>query len=186
MKPVWSLTIKIYCVSKSLGMRTNQSSLCDEHKLGKGLMELFMLVCFQPEGSEQSFTQTLFLEFDPMKTSLSREVEFHFPSAAVPGSLRAQVTAVGMSAPWTLFFLLRCSSLLWFYWQIQKQFTYKIKVHTRGWVSVKQKFVNRPLFSIFVLHFIYLSIFFLLLAAESEMKQSNRVAAKIGFFLSNF
>ncbi|XP_017311017.1 CD109 antigen [Ictalurus punctatus] len=52
-------------------------------------------ILVKPEGSEQSFTHTLFLEFDPMKTSLSREVEFHFPSAAVPGSLRAQVTAVG-------------------------------------------------------------------------------------------
>ncbi|KAG7316435.1 hypothetical protein KOW79_019976 [Hemibagrus wyckioides] len=52
-------------------------------------------ILVKPEGREQSFTQTLFLEFDPMKTSLSREVEFHFPSAAVPGSQRAQVTAVG-------------------------------------------------------------------------------------------
>ncbi|KAK2864229.1 hypothetical protein Q7C36_003383 [Tachysurus vachellii] len=52
-------------------------------------------ILVKPEGREQSFTQTLFLEFDPMKTSLSREVEFHFPSSAVPGSLRAQVTAVG-------------------------------------------------------------------------------------------
>ncbi|KAK3516928.1 hypothetical protein QTP70_028219 [Hemibagrus guttatus] len=51
-------------------------------------------ILVKPEGREQSFTQTLFLEFDPMKTSLSREVEFHFPSAAVPGSQRAQVTAV--------------------------------------------------------------------------------------------
>lgn len=78
-------------------MCTTQSSLFDEHKLSKSLMELFMN--FQPEGREQSFTQTLFLEFDPMKMSLSREVEFNFPSAAVPGSLSAQVTAVGMSDP---------------------------------------------------------------------------------------
>ncbi|KAF5892202.1 antigen like protein, partial [Clarias magur] len=49
----------------------------------------------QPEGSRQTFTQTLFLEFDSKKQSLSREVEFLFPSAAVPGSLSAQVTAVG-------------------------------------------------------------------------------------------
>lgn len=79
-------------------MHTDQSRLFDEHKLGKDLMESFTRSCFQPEGREQSFTQTLFLEFDPMKTSLSREVEFHFPSSAVPGSPRAQVTAVGMSA----------------------------------------------------------------------------------------
>ncbi|XP_026779187.3 CD109 antigen isoform X2 [Pangasianodon hypophthalmus] len=52
-------------------------------------------ILVKPEGRQQSFTQTLFLEFDAMTTSLSREVEFHFPSAAVPGSLSAQVTAVG-------------------------------------------------------------------------------------------
>ncbi|KAM9435516.1 CD109 antigen [Clarias gariepinus] len=52
-------------------------------------------ILVKPEGSRQSFTQTLFLEFAPKKTSLSREVEFLFPSAAVPGSLSAQVTAVG-------------------------------------------------------------------------------------------
>ncbi|XP_060773998.1 CD109 antigen [Neoarius graeffei] len=52
-------------------------------------------ILVKPEGRQQSFTQTLFLEFDSMKTSVSRGVEFTFPSAAVPGSLRAQVTAVG-------------------------------------------------------------------------------------------
>ncbi|XP_046691610.1 CD109 antigen isoform X1 [Silurus meridionalis] len=52
-------------------------------------------IVVKPEGREQLHTQTLFLEFDPKQTSLSREVEFNFPAAAVPGSLRAQVTAVG-------------------------------------------------------------------------------------------
>uniref|UniRef100_A0A4W4F4Q7 CD109 molecule n=1 Tax=Electrophorus electricus TaxID=8005 RepID=A0A4W4F4Q7_ELEEL len=56
---------------------------------------VFHTILVKPEGMEQSFTQTLFMEFAPTKTTLSRDLEFHFPAAVVEGSQRAQVTVVG-------------------------------------------------------------------------------------------
>lgn len=138
-------------------MRTNRSTPFDEHELGEDLIEPFLCLCFQPEGSRQSFTQTLFLEFAPKKTSLSREVEFLFPSAAVPGSLSAQVTAVGMLA--------HKNAHAWHHFtdKIQNSlFAYKIQLPARGGK----------------IGFCFHLFIFLLLAAESKMKQSNRVVSK--------
>ncbi|XP_076874173.1 CD109 antigen [Brachyhypopomus gauderio] len=56
---------------------------------------IYQTILVKPEGMEQSFTQTLFMEFGPQKTRLSRELEFLFPADVVEGSRRAQVTAVG-------------------------------------------------------------------------------------------
>ncbi|XP_036438060.1 CD109 antigen isoform X2 [Colossoma macropomum] len=56
---------------------------------------VYQTILVKPEGIEQSFTQTLFLEFPLNKMILSRELEFNFPVNVVPGSQRAMVTAVG-------------------------------------------------------------------------------------------
>ncbi|KAL7888543.1 hypothetical protein AOLI_G00035170 [Acnodon oligacanthus] len=56
---------------------------------------VYQTILVKPEGIEQSFSQTLFLEFPLNKMTLSREMEFNFPANVVPGSQRAMVTAVG-------------------------------------------------------------------------------------------
>ncbi|XP_014060361.2 CD109 antigen [Salmo salar] len=53
------------------------------------------MVLVKPEGFEQSFSKTMFLELVGSVKSLSREVAFTFPADVVEGSQRAQVTAVG-------------------------------------------------------------------------------------------
>ncbi|KAM9551472.1 CD109 antigen isoform 1-T1 [Salvelinus alpinus] len=53
------------------------------------------MVLVKPEGLEQSFSKTMFLELVGSEKSLSREVSFTFPADVVEGSQRAQVTAVG-------------------------------------------------------------------------------------------
>ncbi|XP_029610469.1 CD109 antigen [Salmo trutta] len=53
------------------------------------------MVLVKPEGLEQSFSKTMFLELVGSVKSLSREVAFTFPADVVEGSQRAQVTAVG-------------------------------------------------------------------------------------------
>ncbi|XP_076605206.1 CD109 antigen-like [Chaetodon auriga] len=52
-------------------------------------------VLVKPEGVEQSFSETLFLELAPMKHNNSRFVSFSFPPDVVPGSQRAHVALVG-------------------------------------------------------------------------------------------
>ncbi|CDQ59229.1 unnamed protein product [Oncorhynchus mykiss] len=52
------------------------------------------MVLVKPEGLEQSFSKTMFLELVGSEKSLSREVAFTFPADVVEGSQRAQVTAV--------------------------------------------------------------------------------------------
>uniref|UniRef100_A0A3B3Y351 CD109 molecule n=1 Tax=Poecilia mexicana TaxID=48701 RepID=A0A3B3Y351_9TELE len=49
----------------------------------------------KPEGVEQTFSHTLFLEVMPEKQDSSRSVTFSFPPNLVPGSQRAQVALVG-------------------------------------------------------------------------------------------
>ncbi|XP_062295771.1 CD109 antigen-like [Scomber scombrus] len=49
----------------------------------------------KPEGVEQSFSKTLFLELEPVKHNNSRSVSFSFPADVVPGSRRAHVALVG-------------------------------------------------------------------------------------------
>ncbi|XP_067470944.1 CD109 antigen-like [Thunnus thynnus] len=52
-------------------------------------------VLVKPEGVEQSFSETLFLELAPVKHNNSRSVSFSFPPDVVPGSQRAHVALVG-------------------------------------------------------------------------------------------
>ncbi|XP_029903666.1 CD109 antigen [Myripristis murdjan] len=52
-------------------------------------------VLVKPEGVEQWFSTSLFLELAPPETSLSRDITFTFPADVVAGSERAHVTAVG-------------------------------------------------------------------------------------------
>ncbi|XP_023207936.1 CD109 antigen-like [Xiphophorus maculatus] len=49
----------------------------------------------KPEGVEQTFSHTLFLEMTPEKQDSSRSVTFSFPPNLVPGSQRAHVALVG-------------------------------------------------------------------------------------------
>ncbi|XP_041716976.2 CD109 antigen [Coregonus clupeaformis] len=53
------------------------------------------MVLVKPEGHEQSFSKTMFLELVGTEKSLYREMAFTFPADVVEGSQRAQVTAVG-------------------------------------------------------------------------------------------
>ncbi|XP_072220914.1 CD109 antigen-like [Leuresthes tenuis] len=52
-------------------------------------------VMVKPEGVEQSFSQTLFLELAPEKLNNARSVSFSFPPHVVPGSQRAYVALGG-------------------------------------------------------------------------------------------
>ncbi|KAM4625907.1 CD109 antigen-like [Polymixia lowei] len=56
---------------------------------------LVRTVLVKPEGVEQSFSETLFLELEPMKRNSSRTVSFSFPPDVVPGSQRVHVALVG-------------------------------------------------------------------------------------------
>ncbi|XP_009293270.1 CD109 antigen isoform X2 [Danio rerio] len=56
---------------------------------------LYKTVLVKPEGLQQSFTQTLFLEFLLQQHTLSRKMTFSFPADVVPNSQRASVSAVG-------------------------------------------------------------------------------------------
>ncbi|CAJ1073876.1 LOW QUALITY PROTEIN: CD109 antigen [Xyrichtys novacula] len=51
-------------------------------------------VFVKPEGVEQFYSESLFLELAPVKQNYSRSVSFHFPDV-VPGSQRAHVALVG-------------------------------------------------------------------------------------------
>ncbi|XP_060919349.1 CD109 antigen [Labrus mixtus] len=52
-------------------------------------------VLVKPEGVEQSYSESLFLELAPVKHNNSRPVSFSFPPDVVPGSQRAHVALVG-------------------------------------------------------------------------------------------
>ncbi|KPP73366.1 CD109 antigen-like, partial [Scleropages formosus] len=52
-------------------------------------------VLVKPEGVEQTFTKTLFLELAPSSNALYQEIMFTFPEDVVEGSERAHVTVVG-------------------------------------------------------------------------------------------
>ncbi|XP_051954493.1 CD109 antigen [Xyrauchen texanus] len=56
---------------------------------------VYQTLLVKPEGMEQSFTQTLFLEYLLKERTLSRAMEFSFPADVVSGSQRATVYAVG-------------------------------------------------------------------------------------------
>ncbi|XP_040917246.1 CD109 antigen-like [Toxotes jaculatrix] len=52
-------------------------------------------VFVKPEGVEQSFSESLFLELAPEKHNNSRSISFSFPPDVVPGSQKAYVALVG-------------------------------------------------------------------------------------------
>ncbi|KAJ8356094.1 hypothetical protein SKAU_G00188880 [Synaphobranchus kaupii] len=52
-------------------------------------------VLVKPEGLEQSFSKSLFLELAPSEDRISREIVFTFPPGVVQGSKRAEVAVVG-------------------------------------------------------------------------------------------
>ncbi|XP_049917736.1 CD109 antigen-like [Epinephelus moara] len=56
---------------------------------------LIWKVLVKPEGVEQSFSESLFLEMALVKHNSSRSVSFSFPPDVVPGSQRAHVALVG-------------------------------------------------------------------------------------------
>ncbi|XP_031703694.1 CD109 antigen-like [Anarrhichthys ocellatus] len=56
---------------------------------------LLWRVLVKPEGVEQSFSKTLFLEMAPLKYNSSRSISFSFPPDVVAGSQRAYVAVVG-------------------------------------------------------------------------------------------
>ncbi|XP_043074809.1 CD109 antigen isoform X2 [Puntigrus tetrazona] len=55
---------------------------------------VFKTVLVKPEGLEQSYSETLFLEFQPKQNTLTSTMSFNFPANVVPGSQRASVSAV--------------------------------------------------------------------------------------------
>ncbi|XP_016084557.1 CD109 antigen-like [Sinocyclocheilus grahami] len=56
---------------------------------------VYKTVLVKPEGLEQSYSQTLFLEFQLKQNMLTRTMSFSFPANVVPDSQRASVSAVG-------------------------------------------------------------------------------------------
>uniref|UniRef100_A0A8C1EJF4 CD109 molecule n=1 Tax=Cyprinus carpio carpio TaxID=630221 RepID=A0A8C1EJF4_CYPCA len=56
---------------------------------------VYKTILVKPEGLEQSFTQTLFLEFQLNQKTLTRTMSFSFPPNVVPDSQRASISAVG-------------------------------------------------------------------------------------------
>ncbi|KAL2099143.1 hypothetical protein ACEWY4_005623 [Coilia grayii] len=48
-----------------------------------------------PEGHQQTFSQSLFLDIPPLKSNLSKEVRFTLPGGVVPGTPRAHVAVTG-------------------------------------------------------------------------------------------
>uniref|UniRef100_A0A668A359 CD109 molecule n=1 Tax=Myripristis murdjan TaxID=586833 RepID=A0A668A359_9TELE len=57
--------------------------------------KLVRSVLVKPEGVEESFSETLFLDLAPTTFNSSRAVSFSFPPDVVPGSQRAHVAVVG-------------------------------------------------------------------------------------------
>ncbi|KAM7403885.1 hypothetical protein PAMA_004352 [Pampus argenteus] len=92
----------------SLGSHISSSALFPIRPVALGEMEisvdaisaeasdsLVWKVLVKPEGVEQFFSETLFLELAPVKHNNSRSVSFSFPPDVVPGSQRAHVALVG-------------------------------------------------------------------------------------------
>ncbi|XP_023850526.2 CD109 antigen-like [Salvelinus sp. IW2-2015] len=62
---------------------------------GQATEKIVRKVLVKPEGKEQSFSETVFLEMVPTNRNLSRQLHFSFPPDVVPGSERAHVAVVG-------------------------------------------------------------------------------------------
>ncbi|KAM7376533.1 hypothetical protein PAMP_006260 [Pampus punctatissimus] len=91
----------------SLGSHISASALFPIRPVALGEMEIsvdaisaeasdsiVLKVLVKPEGVEQFFSETLFLELAPAKHNNSRSVSFSFPPDVVPGSQRAHVALV--------------------------------------------------------------------------------------------
>lgn len=59
------------------------------------VMTASFCLLLKPEGVEQSFSKTLFLELPPLNRNISRFVSFSSPSHVVPGSQRTYVAYTG-------------------------------------------------------------------------------------------
>ncbi|XP_008397750.1 CD109 antigen-like [Poecilia reticulata] len=92
----------------TLGGHESASALFPIRPLALGEMEIYVdavsakasdglveKIWVKPEGVEQTFSHTLFLEVMPEKQNSPRSVTFSFPPNLVPGSQRAQVALVG-------------------------------------------------------------------------------------------
>ncbi|PWA16432.1 hypothetical protein CCH79_00004627, partial [Gambusia affinis] len=92
----------------TLGSHESASALFPIRPLALGEMEisvdavsaaasdgLIKKIWVKPEGVEQTFSHTLFLEMTPEKQDPSESVNFSFPPNLVPGSQRAHVALVG-------------------------------------------------------------------------------------------
>lgn len=92
----------------------------------------------KPEGVEQLFSETLFLELAPMMYNGSKSISFSFPPNVVAGSQRAHVALVGTS---TVCLLGRGLGVVWgcvcILGKGQIEFFFLRDVHeclaTRGW-----------------------------------------------------
>ncbi|CAB1335033.1 unnamed protein product, partial [Coregonus sp. 'balchen'] len=99
-----------------------------------------------PEGKEQSFSETVFLELAPSECNLSRQLHFSFPPDVVPGSERAHFAlrddasfrAFGASdasgSTWLTAFVLRCFLQTWSFVQIDQS----ILSRAMGWLVQQQ------------------------------------------------
>ncbi|KAL6105801.1 cd109 [Pungitius sinensis] len=72
-----------------------QMDVCVEAVSAEASDTLVWRLLVKPEGVEQSFSDTLFLEMAPTKYNSSRSVSFSFPPDVVAGSQRAHVALVG-------------------------------------------------------------------------------------------
>ncbi|XP_061599290.1 CD109 antigen [Cololabis saira] len=92
----------------TIGSHASASALFPIRPLALGEMEisvdavsaeasdaLVRRVLVKPEGVEQSFSQTLFLELAPEKNNNSKSISISFPPRVVPGTHRAHVALVG-------------------------------------------------------------------------------------------
>ncbi|XP_024258878.1 CD109 antigen isoform X1 [Oncorhynchus tshawytscha] len=62
---------------------------------GQATEKIVRKVLVKPEGKEQSYSETMFLEVVPTNHNLSRQLHFSFPPDVVPGSERVHVAVVG-------------------------------------------------------------------------------------------
>ncbi|KAM6912159.1 CD109 antigen [Xenentodon cancila] len=92
----------------NIGSHASASALFPIRPLALGEMEisvdavsaetsdaLIQKVLVKPEGVEQSFSQTLFLELEPQMHNNSKSISISFPPLVVPGTPRAHMALVG-------------------------------------------------------------------------------------------
>ncbi|XP_056282328.1 CD109 antigen isoform X2 [Pseudoliparis swirei] len=72
-----------------------EMEICVDAVSAEASDSLVWRVLVKPEGVEQSFSETLFLEMEPTKYNSSRSLSFSYPPDLVAGSQRAHVAVVG-------------------------------------------------------------------------------------------